>query len=129
VSADDARKRLLVVEDDLDTQSTMLETLELFGYAAIGASDGREALEVLADGDLPDLILLDLMMPIMNGWQFREEQMKQPRLAAIPVVVTSADRDAERTAATLGAAAVLVKPMQLQVLLETLARCTGSNPR
>jgi len=123
MSPEGARQRVLVVDDDPDGLATVLDILELSGYEAVGACNGREALQRLASGELPDLILLDLMMPVMNGWQFREEQRRSPRLADIPVVITSADRDAQRVAKDLGAAALLTKPMAVKNLLATVGRC------
>jgi CheY-like chemotaxis protein len=68
------------------------------------------------------LILLDLFMPVMNGWTFRSEQLRDPTLAAIPVVVISADTEAVRKAATLGAVAAMAKPLDFGRLLDTVAR-------
>lgn len=123
MSPESGRQRVLVVEDDPDGLATMIDILELSGYEAVGASNGREALQRLASGELPDLILLDLMMPVMNGWQFREAQRRSPRLAGIPVVITSADRDAQRVAQDLGVAALLTKPMAVKDLMATVDRC------
>src|SRR5690349_16993945 len=84
-------RRVLVVDDDADIRETVSLILEDEGYEVQSAQDGAAALGVLRAGPLPDVILLDLMMPVMNGWQFREQQTRDPRLAAIPVVVLSAD--------------------------------------
>lgn len=82
---------ILIVEDDEDLREAMSDTLHDAGYEAATAGNGLEALEWLHDAPQPPrLILLDLMMPVMDGWHFREEQRKAPELAAIPVVVLSA---------------------------------------
>jgi CheY-like chemotaxis protein len=112
---------VLVVEDDRDLRDSLLEVLEEAGYSSVGAEDGRRALAVLAsDMRLPDLILLDLQMPNMDGASFRAEQLKLPRLASIPVVVVTADANALHQARSLGARAVLRKPLKLPQLLELI---------
>src|SRR5690606_13804277 len=100
---------ILVVEDDQDIRESVVEILEDEGHRVSAAADGREALERLQRAQpRPDLILLDLMMPVMNGFQFREEQLKRPELAGIPVVVDTPDVPAGATTAHLRAAAVLL---------------------
>lgn len=114
---------VLVVEDDRDVRDTVIEALEDQGYAARGASDGAEALDLLRSGwGPPALVLLDLMMPGMNGAQFREAQLADPNLASIPVVLLSADATIEQKATTLRAAAFLKKPVKLAALLDAAAR-------
>lgn len=115
---------VLVVEDDRDVRDTVIEALEDVGIPAHGAADGAEALEVLrARSDRPPaLVLLDLMMPVMNGTQFRERQLADPVLAAIPVVLLSADGSVDAKARALGTAGFLRKPVKLAVLLETAKR-------
>ena len=110
---------VLVVEDDPDIRATLCEALEDNGYRAAGAANGAEALEYLRKAaEPPCLILLDLMMPVMDGQTFRTEQRADPKLANIPVVVISAYRDVERQANDL-AAEFLSKPVRLETLLET----------
>ena len=110
---------VLVVEDDPDIRATLCEALEDNGYRAVGAANGAEALDYLRSGaESPCLILLDLMMPVMDGQTFRTEQRADPKLANIPVVVISAYRDVERQANDL-AAEFLSKPVRLETLLET----------
>lgn len=112
---------ILVVEDDRDIRDSVVEILEDEGYAVSDASGGHEALERLANGPAkPDLILLDLMMPGMNGYQFRAEQLKSDEYARIPVVVITADATAQERAAPLQAAAFLRKPIKIQPLLNTI---------
>jgi len=104
-------------------RDSIVEFLDDNGYQAVGAADGQEALNKLAATDpLPCLILLDLMMPVMDGRSFREHQLQTPQLAAIPVVVFSAYRDVARTATELNAAGHLSKPLKLPELLRTVQR-------
>jgi CheY-like chemotaxis protein len=86
-----ARGKVLVVEDERDIREALAEALSYEGYDVVIAANGREALGRLCDGgSLPDVILLDLVMPEMNGWEFRQVQVHDPALAGIPVVVVSA---------------------------------------
>src|SRR5208283_5094195 len=82
--------KILLIEDDSDLADALAEILIMEGYRIVYASDGMAALALLAEDELPDLILLDLMMPKMSGWEFREAQLRDERLAHIPVVVLSA---------------------------------------
>ena len=103
-------------------REALTEILEDEGYKVAGAANGQEALEYLRQRPQPNLILLDLMMPVMNGWQFRQEQQLDPALAGIPVVVISADNSIQQRAATINASAYLAKPIQLETLLSTVER-------
>jgi CheY-like chemotaxis protein len=113
---------VLVVEDDEDIRETLVEILEDEGYHATGAANGRDALERLRSAAFPHLILLDLMMPVMNGWEFRSEQQRDPVLAAIPVVVVSGVDNVPEKAASLDAAAYLAKPIEIKTLLDLVQR-------
>src|SRR5581483_2801952 len=113
--------RVLVVDDDEVIRGFLREALEDDGYDVEVAGDGREALAVV-DRWRPDLILLDLMMPEMDGWTFRAELRRHPDLAEIPVIVLSAVRDLGARAAALEAAALVAKPFDLDRLLETIGR-------
>jgi CheY-like chemotaxis protein len=110
---------VLVVEDDLDSREVMRMVLEASGYQVLEAGDGAEAL-VVARAHRPRLILLDLMMPGMDGFQFRESQLRDPAIAAIPVVIVSGGGAVPEKAAELGAAGYLIKPTDLQRLLAVL---------
>jgi len=93
------------------------------GYEVAGANHGREALDHLRREKTPPcLILLDLTMPVMNGWQFREEQREDPDLSAIPVVVLSAGRDLAGQMSTLQIRDYVQKPIRLPDLLEMIQR-------
>ena len=99
--------------------------LRALGYDVATAANGQEALDQLRSGPgLPSLILLDLMMPVMDGWQFRDEQKQDPALSAIPVVVVSADGRVDEKASALGAAAYLRKPVEIEDLLATVQQHT-----
>ncbi|HZJ53959.1 MAG TPA: response regulator [Myxococcaceae bacterium] len=112
---------VLVVEDDIDIRQALIEILEDHGFHAVGASDGAEALDFLLRApDLPCVILLDLMMPVMDGAAFREAQRREPRLASIPVVVLSAYWDVDRHADGLDAVSVLRKPPSVRELVNVL---------
>lgn len=115
-------KTVLVVDDDVDIRSTIREILEDEGYRVTEAANGAEALEKLREGPAPDLILLDLSMPVMSGSEFRVEQRKDPSIASIPVVVVSAVGSLDLKVAPLEAAAFLRKPVQLDELLEVVER-------
>jgi CheY-like chemotaxis protein len=108
---------ILVVDDDQDIRETLVELLEERGCRAVGAADGRQAIDLLAKTESDRrtcLILLDLMMPVMDGPTFRREQLKQPALADIPVVVISAFPDAAtRDGPAMNVLAVLAKPLRL----------------
>jgi CheY-like chemotaxis protein len=106
---------VLIVEDDADLREMMAQLLTLEGYGAVTAANGRDALDYLQRGDYPDIILLDLMMPVMDGWEFRRRQTANPALANVPVIVLSA-LDQSR-AADLGGAAFLKKPLDFDRLL------------
>ena len=113
-------RSLLVVEDDADIRETLDGLLSMEGFHVIGCSNGREALDWLHRSPKPDVILLDLMMPVMDGWQFRVAQKHDPELATIPVVALSADATAK--AAAIDADAYLKKPVEYETLIDTIDR-------
>ena len=113
---------LLVVDDDADLRGTLSDVLQEAGYHVRTAVHGGDALARMQDGPLPDLILLDLLMPVMNGWDFMAELKARPGLAAIPVVVTSAGGDHVLNSAPV-CAGYLSKPVGRPRLLEIIARC------
>lgn len=117
-----ASTAVLIVEDDFDVRDTLGMTLEAEGYRVEGAANGQEAIERLQRADPPCLILLDLMMPVMDGWEFRAAQLRDPTLARIPVVVISADGSVARKASALGVAGYLRKPLDFDALLQTVRR-------
>ena len=111
---------VLIVEDDADLREMMAQLLSLEGFRAETAPNGRDALRYLERGDRPDVILLDLMMPVMDGWEFRRRQVADPTIATVPVVVLSAVDPAR--AGDLGGTAFLKKPLDFDRLLELVRR-------
>jgi CheY-like chemotaxis protein len=106
---------VLIVEDDADLRDMMAQLLNLEGINAATVANGREALEYLQESDRPDVILLDLMMPVMDGWEFRRRQQADPSVSSVPVIVLSA-LDPTR-AADVNANAFLKKPLDFDRLL------------
>jgi two-component system chemotaxis response regulator CheY len=117
-----SRATVMVVEDDHDIRDAMGIALSDAGYEVVDASNGRVALDRLAT-TLPGVILLDLMMPVLNGLEFLIEFRKNPQWTRIPVIVASANRGYD--AADLGTFDVLRKPLDLDVLLEAVSRALG----
>jgi two-component system, chemotaxis family, chemotaxis protein CheY len=113
-------KSVLVVEDDVAIRAALCELLEFEGYKVHQATDGKQALETLKRGLRPHLILLDLMMPVMSGSRFREEQMNDPLIAYIPVIVLSADSNIKNVSEKLRIDRFLRKPVNLDELLATI---------
>ena len=121
---------ILVVEDDDDVRDSIVESLADEGYLLAAARNGREALDYLeGTTTLPRLILLDLMMPLMDGHEFRAAQLARSRLAKIPVVVLSAQAHLNRTGEELKAAAVHRKPVALATLLAVAQEFCGPPTR
>jgi CheY-like chemotaxis protein len=113
---------VMVVEDDGCIREMLIEILGGEGLVAVGARNGAEALERLRRERLrPALILLDLMMPVMDGWQFRVEQLGDPSLARIPVVVMSASDDDREVPAD----GRVRKPFDIDTLLRVVSRFTA----
>ncbi|MEO8430437.1 MAG: response regulator [Acidobacteriota bacterium] len=116
------RRKLLLVEDDRDLRDALCQLLSDTGYDVVCAENGREALEYLAKSPAPCLVLLDLMMPVMNGWEFRAEQRKNEKISGIPVVVVTADGRADLKALALGVDDYLRKPIEIERLLDIVSR-------
>jgi len=114
------RPRLLVVDDDAELCESITDALTDAGYEPVTAGDGLRAMTLSRDGEAPRLILLDLMMPDMNGWEFREQQLSDQQTKDIPVVVMTASRDLRRH--PVQADAFLFKPFTLDDLLEQVQR-------
>ncbi len=109
-----------MVDDDPDIRDALCELLEDEGYRAVSASNGQEALIYLNSREPPCVILLDLMMPVMDGWEFRRRQQNDPRWSNIPVVVITAA--GKYGAGQISVERVLPKPLQLEQVLEALAQ-------
>ena len=115
-------KRILVVEDDTSIRELLVELLESEGYAVSSAVNGLEGLKHLQSQGNPDLILIDLMMPVMDGYSFRTEQLKNTTWAKIPTVVMSAEANAKEKMKNFNITAFLSKPVELETILKTVAR-------
>lgn len=113
---------ILIVEDDRDIRDVLADILVDEGYHVLLAEDGLEGLQRLSEGPRPALILLDLMMPHMDGFEFRDEQRRRPEWRDIPIVLLTAGSDLPDKARQLDAADALRKPVKLEALLEMIGR-------
>lgn len=119
---------VLIIDDDTDVRESVEDALKEEGYRVNSAANGKEALHLLKDEKLkPNVILLDIMMPEMDGWAFRAEQQRQPELASIPVLVFTAYGASRDMAQQLHAAGFLRKPLRLDDLLSTISRIQTRN--
>lgn len=121
-----AMQGVLVVDDDAAMRDALVTLLRNEGYEARGAPDGVEALRVLRDGFRASLVILDMMMPKMDGWDFRVAQRRDPALADIPVVVLTAVVDPAVEATKLHAVAGLKKPLDPYALLDVMSELLPS---
>ncbi|MFT3839075.1 MAG: response regulator [Myxococcaceae bacterium] len=119
---------ILVVDDDADTRDSVADSLVDRGYQVVCAGDGIEALELLRAGPLPKLILLDYSMPRLGGAGFRAEMAKVEEWTSIPVVLLTADQNAERKAAEINATAFMQKPIKPHALFEVIATLFQKSP-
>jgi CheY-like chemotaxis protein len=121
-----ACRSVLIVEDDEDIREALQVTLESVGYKVASARNGKEGLELLTSNPMPGLILLDLMMPVMNGWSFAEALEHNTMLSAIPVVVVTAY--AEEAGSLKHARSFIKKPVDVALLLNVVRQyCNGCN--
>ncbi len=112
-------RTIFIIEDDRDTREMLGKFLELEGYEVETAANGQQALERLAQGATACVIVLDLMMPVMDGWQFRRMQVEDARLAKIPTIIVSAA--GHERMAHINADAYLAKPIDMDELLSRLS--------
>ena len=117
--------RIAVIDDDHDIRAMLRVVLELSGYEIIVAQNGRDALDLLRVVPPVALIILDLKMPVMNGWQFRDAQRADPDLRDVPVLILSGDTGVAAAARALGAEAHLEKPVDIDALLRTVEATMG----
>jgi two-component system, chemotaxis family, chemotaxis protein CheY len=124
------KHRILVVDDDEVIREALKDVLEEEGYLVETAVDGRDAIARLRSSDAkPSMILLDLMMPVMNGWEFLDARRLSPELSPIPVTVFTASRGAEAALANLDVDGSLVKPLGIYDLLAAVERrCPRTSP-
>lgn len=112
------RAPILVVDDDVDARALLAEILERRGHTVVTRSNGKEALAYLQEGPRPRLILLDLHMPLMDGYELHAQLATDDALASVPVVLMTDERSVDR--ARLGSIAILPKPLRVQQLLTVL---------
>jgi CheY-like chemotaxis protein len=118
-----ANRTILLIEDDRDICEIVAHVLQEEGYDTVTVSNGAEALRFLRAKDVrPFVIVLDLMLPVMDAWQFRAEQAQDARIAGIPVVIFSANPKIAQHADSLGAAAMIRKPPNLDEFLAVVGR-------
>jgi CheY-like chemotaxis protein len=113
---------VLIVDDDEDIREVLGEVLEFAGYHAVMAFNGEDALAQMSSHPLPCVVLLDMMMPVVDGWEFRRRQLADPKLAHVPVVVLSGAGRTAEIANEIGAAASLSKPIARDQLLQVVGR-------
>ena len=113
--------RVLVIDDDEAVRETLADGLRQAGFDVLDSGNGAEALEILRNDGQIGLVLLDLLMPEMDGWRFRHEQRSDPRLAAIPTVVTTGAPLVEVVDRELRADDYLLKPIGLEHLVSVVA--------
>ena len=117
---------ILIVDDDHGIRGVLTQILQDEGHRVSTASNGLEALQTLRKSLRPCVILLDLMMPVMNGWEFMSRRSQDDGISDIPVVVISADQQAREKATAIGAEDCLEKPIDLNRLIDTVERyCTA----
>ncbi len=121
-----AVRTVLLVEDDAAIRASLSDILSDEGYHVLTARNGREGIHMLTSTrEEVSVILLDLMMPVMDGFAFRREQLLDPAIAGIPVIVLSADGRVSTKASTMGANAALQKPIHLDEMLDAVVRFCG----
>lgn len=111
---------ILVVEDDDDLRESLTELLEARGFPVVAVQNGKDALERLAGGLSPCLIVLDLMLPVVSGWEFRNHQLADTRLAKIPTIIMSGAYNLESETQRLQAIAFVPKPINIDLLFKTV---------
>lgn len=123
VSSGGAKGTVLIVEDDRESREAIVELLQIEGYKVISTANGQEALDALRSSR-PDLIIMDMIMPRVNGFRFRRLQRRDPELASIPVIITTGIGKAAGVEANL----ILQKPIDVKVLLRAVAQFCSTPP-
>jgi CheY-like chemotaxis protein len=118
--------RVLIVDDDGDIRSLFEAGLAMRGYVIESAPNGHEALALMASTPLPSVIVADLHMPVMDGWQLLTALAADPRLASIPVIVLTAADDPSKRAPR--PSTILLKPVSLDALAAAITAAVGSRP-
>ena len=114
-------KRVLVVDDDDAIRNVVAQTLEFEGYEVTTATNGRQALDAVR-ANQPDAVVIDLMMPVMSGWEFLEACHKEELCDGTPVLIMSAYRNLDQAAPGLAANACIAKPFDLNLLIDAVER-------
>jgi CheY-like chemotaxis protein len=122
-------RTLMIVDDDDDLRDILSDIMKAQGYRVAAFGDARKALTALEDGEQPFLILLDLMMPGMSGWEFRAAQLGNPELALIPVAVLTAASSMTDSGRTLSNVETLRKPFALDTALTLVGRYVDVEPQ
>jgi CheY-like chemotaxis protein len=125
-----ANREVLVVEDDTDLRESLSQALRDHGFAVTQAANGKQALDLLNTGIRPGVILLDLMMPVLSGWELRDALREDPELAKIPQLIVSAFVDeSEQAVLAVPPDDCIRKPFHLRVLIDAIERhCQGASP-
>jgi CheY-like chemotaxis protein len=119
--------RVLVVDDDPNIRRMIMAALRRYGYTFLEAANGKEALDLMRN-EHPDVVVLDLMMPIVSGWDVLRERSSDPRLQSIPVIIISANRGPElATAMDKGICAFLPKPFDIAALASLVHSCIATD--
>lgn len=126
-------KKILTVDDDESIRQSVSEMLELEGFEAVWAKNGQVALDYLKaipDSELPDLVLLDYMMPVMNGKEFFRAKSQNPRLAPIPVVMMTANGNLVNVMDNVeSAGGYMSKPMDYETVVKMVKHFLGNDPQ
>ena len=117
--------RIVVIDDDADLRNALAVMLRLDGYEVTGFSDATEAISRIEGGLPADVILLDLMMPIMNGWEFCQYRDRSTVLKKVPVIVITARQSIDRP---IGVSEILLKPFDPQALEDAIGRALARPP-
>ena len=118
-------RTVLIIEDDKAIADTLEEALKLLGFNVLVAGNGKDALDQLERVAKPDLILLDLMMPVMDGWEFHRRKLQLDTISSIPVILITADGNSEVKAKAIGAQGHLTKPFEFVDLIRITAPFAG----
>lgn len=119
-------KSVIVIEDDFEIRNTLCDVLEAEGYDVHGAENGQVGLDVLKGlKELPGLIIVDLMMPVVDGYEFRNQQLKDQRISLIPTVLFSADGQLSAKAQAAGITEFIKKPIDLEDLYALVKKYCG----
>jgi CheY-like chemotaxis protein len=120
---------ILVIDDDAEIRQALIDVLEDEDYVVRAAANGKEALDLVTAGHQPDVILLDVMMPVMDGWHFLSARLGHPSLVEVPIIIISAGSDAETEARKVGACQVLKKPLHVGDLIQHIEDCCRTSAR